>query len=191
MDQVYTMLILLLISATVHCLLGQDKFNETRTHQPYGEQIKISTQDGKLVSTVDVFFNEGYQIERPTDRNKCLISKLTENGTCFDEVSTSSLDAIPDNIAVLCKGREVVTLVSVDCHKDDTVQTDATENTGVTKRQKRSAPWSSCSRYKKVYRENCRQWCCRQFIFCFQWCRSCETVSDWATETIEGYHYTF
>ncbi|XP_052272293.1 uncharacterized protein LOC127872871 isoform X1 [Dreissena polymorpha] len=167
-----------------------ENFNTTSTDLGNEQQIKVVAPNGKLLATIEVFTEEGFEVQKPTDRNKCLMSKISDNGTCFDEVPVADIDTIPDNIAAFCKGREVLSLVPTDCN-NKAVGNDASpdsSNAGVAKR----SLYSTCHRWTKTYHSVCRTYCCRRFFFyCLRTCCTCSTTTVWTRHTITGYHYPY
>ncbi|XP_052237076.1 uncharacterized protein LOC127848574 isoform X2 [Dreissena polymorpha] len=168
--------------------LPEQFFNTTTTDLGNEKQIKVISPDGALLATITIFEIEGYEVDKPTDRNKCLLSKVSENVTCYDEVPVADIDAIPDNIAAFCKGREVLNLVPTDCNKQADVPSDST-NPGVVKR----SVYSTCGRWIINYHTYCWDYCCSQLWTgqCFRYCTICTTTTIWTYHTLSGYEYPF
>ncbi|KAH3804357.1 hypothetical protein DPMN_132641 [Dreissena polymorpha] len=75
----------------------------------------VTAADGTPLTTIDVFNDEGYEIEFTPDGSKCRLSQVHDNSSCFEEVPLADDEPVSALIYERCRGREIVTLKPVDC----------------------------------------------------------------------------
>ncbi|XP_052272294.1 uncharacterized protein LOC127872871 isoform X2 [Dreissena polymorpha] len=66
-----------------------ENFNTTSTDLGNEQQIKVVAPNGKLLATIEVFTEEGFEVQKPTDRNKCLMSKILPMLVLLSDLSTA------------------------------------------------------------------------------------------------------
>ncbi|KAH3846004.1 hypothetical protein DPMN_088299 [Dreissena polymorpha] len=49
-----------------------ETINTTTTELGNGKQIQVTDPEGKLLATIDIFENEGYEVQKRTDRKQVL-----------------------------------------------------------------------------------------------------------------------
>ncbi|XP_052260681.1 uncharacterized protein LOC127864830 [Dreissena polymorpha] len=131
------------------------------------EELYIVTAvDGTPMTTIDVFNNEGYEIEFTPDGSTCRLSQVHDNSSCFEEAQLGEDEPVSALISERCKGREIVTLKPVDCEAHSKPLADASN------REKRFFRW--CLRL--IYRVSCFLRCCFRYTcsvhaaWVWSWC---------------------
>ncbi|XP_045206563.2 uncharacterized protein LOC123558761 [Mercenaria mercenaria] len=163
-------------------LQGDDYHMES--HQNGTEQeVTILDKDGRAVGKVDMFADEGYQIEKPIDGEEhlCLLrtndrsdEESNQTNICYVRRAVSHEEAIGLNMPRIldhCGNRSIYTLEPQDCDRID--NTDTGNN-----RRRRSWPVGNyCCHYKPYISVRCviSEVRCTRTIFgiCLRWCRVC------------------
>ncbi|XP_060607277.1 uncharacterized protein LOC132759507 [Ruditapes philippinarum] len=132
-----------LILAGMLCssLCQEDSLFIAESYKKGNEKILIikDKTTGKIVTEIDVFENEGYQLGKPVDENICLVSPFVEKADdpphCFKRIPAIDMqDEIPADLTE-CKNRDIVFVKPTECLKPDMDVESEVEN-GI--RQKRA-----------------------------------------------------
>ncbi|KAH3804360.1 uncharacterized protein LOC127834489 [Dreissena polymorpha] len=98
-----------------HSHVDEEAFKTNKIQMGDEELYIVTAADGTPLTTIDVFNDEGYEIELNPDGSKCRLSQVHDNSSCFEELPLADDEPISARISDRCKGREIVTLKPVDC----------------------------------------------------------------------------
>lgn len=170
-----------------------DEFGNTYTlditANKFEEQINVRNENGTQVLKVELYGKKGYQIDKPTNENACLLRQLFEKGK--DEVDNNCYMREPVDKSNLtkdildhCEGRDIFALIPDEQGCEEVKQ-------DIQKAKQNGNSESVVARHRRhgciwTYRIHLHCWsineCCRTFFgFCSQYCYSyfCTWVGEY------------